>query len=476
MAVPIIMPRQGQSVESCIISKWHKKKGEVVKKGDLLFTYETDKATFDEESSVDGTLLEIFFGEGDDVTVLTNVCVIGEEGEDTSQFRPDDEEQAGVAEPREDEVKSEGEEAGRETVVEGDTADNSSGDRAEDTDISGINKEAGKSGISPRAKSLAVRLGVDLSGAQGTGPQGRIIEKDIRRLWDEGKIATKAVSGQSEAGISIIGTGIGGRITTSDIKKAREKAVDGTETFDAGFRDGESPGVDTGGYEDIKLPHIRKVIAKTMHQSLMSTAQLTMSSSFDATAILELRKRIKAQGSDMGLSNVTLNDMILYAVSRVLPDFKELNAHFSGEAIRVFRNVNLGVAVNTDRGLMVPTIFEANKKSLNCISIEAGNLAERCRNNTIQPDELKGGSFTVTNLGVLGIESFTPILNPPQTGILGVNTITQRIKDTGEEICNYPAMGLSLTIDHRAVDGAPAARFLKTLAGSLENIELLLLS
>jgi pyruvate dehydrogenase E2 component (dihydrolipoamide acetyltransferase) len=199
-----------------------------------------------------------------------------------------------------------------------------------------------------------------------------------------------------------------------------------------------------------------------------------MNTSFDATAILELRKKIKALGKDMGLSNITLNDMSLYAVSRVLPDFRELNANFTEETLRVFKNVNLGVAVDTDRGLMVPTIFNANRKSLNEISAEARNLAEQCRNRTIKPDDLTGGTFTVTNLGALGIESFTPIINPPQTGILGVSGIVQRIKDTGEGIRSYPAMGLSLTIDHRVVDGAPAARFLNALARSLENFDLFL--
>lgn len=486
MAVPVIMPRQGQSVESCIIAAWHKKKGDLVKKGDILFTYETDKATFEEEAPADGILLEVFFEEGDDVPVLTNVCVIGETGEDISEFRP-----SGIkditAETAVEAEKSAGMAAGM-AGAEAKEAARPAEDAAAAPTADLKEGEPAAAGISPRARNLAEKLGVDYGGTHGSGPQGRIIEKDIRRLSEEGRIITKAAYGQPGASSAVTGSGLGGRITTADAEKAiqmkdslaaeataaetaRQAAAD---TAQQAARAEASQQTAAAEYEDIKLTNIRKVIAKTMHQSLSTMAQLTMNTSFDATTILELRKKIKALGKDMGLSNITLNDMILYAVSRILPDFTELNANFTEETLRVFKNVNLGVAVDTDRGLMVPTIFNANRKSLNEISAEARNLAEQCRNRTIKPDDLTGGTFTVTNLGALGIESFTPIINPPQTGILGVGGIVQRIKDTGEGIKAYPAMGLSLTIDHRVVDGAPAARFLNALARSLENFDLFL--
>jgi len=164
----------------------------------------------------------------------------------------------------------------------------------------------------------------------------------------------------------------------------------------------------------------------------------------------------------------------LYAVSRTLLNHKELNAHFMDDKMLLFNTVNLGVAVDTERGLMVPTIFNAERKSLNEISKEAKVLISECQKGTINPDLLKGGSFTVTNLGTLDIESFTPVLNPPQTGILGVNTIVQRVKEVNGEYVYYPAMGLSLTFDHRALDGAPAARFLKELKTNLENFTVML--
>ena len=176
----------------------------------------------------------------------------------------------------------------------------------------------------------------------------------------------------------------------------------------------------------------------------------------------------------MGLANITLNDIVLFAVSRTLPEFKELNAHFLDDSIRYFKNVQLGVAVDTERGLMVPTVRNANCLSLNQISIEAKALIKEAQSGKISPDKLQGGSFTVTNLGSMGIESFTPVLNPPQVGILGVCTVTRRIRTVNGQDVSYPAMGLSLTFDHRAIDGAPAAKFLQALCNNLENFDLLL--
>ena len=176
----------------------------------------------------------------------------------------------------------------------------------------------------------------------------------------------------------------------------------------------------------------------------------------------------------MGLANITLNDMVLYAVSRVLLNHRSLNAHYLDDTMRFFNTVNLGIAVDTDRGLLVPTVFGAEKLTLNGLSRAAKSVITEAQQGTISPDKLKGGTFTVTNLGSLGIESFTPVINPPQTGILGVDTITRRIKEVNGEDVSYPAMGLSLTFDHRALDGAPAAKFLKELCFALENFDLLL--
>jgi pyruvate dehydrogenase E2 component (dihydrolipoamide acetyltransferase) len=428
MAETVIMPRQGQSVESCIISEWHKKKGDKVKTGELLFSYETDKAAFEEESKTDGTILEILFDEGEDVPVLSNVCIIGKEGEDISGFLNN-----------RDNKNKDNEIEEKETVT-----GNIKEEKSENTDLNlsiekGMeDKDTGKLKISPRAKNLAERMMSDYKKVKGTGPSGRIIERDIEGL-KQSKVFIEHMDNIDEL----------------------NKVVENTAS-------GDKP------HRDVKLSNIRKVTAEVMYRSLSTTAQLTMNTSFDATNILSYRKSIKIHGEKQKLANITLNDMILFAVSRVLIRHKELNSHFLDDSIRIFEDVHLGVAVDTDRGLLVPTIEKANLKSLNAISIEAKKLAESCKSGKINLDLLKGASFTVTNLGIMGVESFTPVLNPPQTGILGVCNITQRVKETNGEFSYYPAMGLSLTFDHRAVDGAPAARFLDDLKNSLENFYTLL--
>ncbi|MDO4573171.1 MAG: dihydrolipoamide acetyltransferase family protein, partial [Clostridia bacterium] len=222
------------------------------------------------------------------------------------------------------------------------------------------------------------------------------------------------------------------------------------------------------------MPNLRRVIAKTMHESLSGMAQLTHNSSYDATNVLALRAQLKAQEQTEGLPKITINDIILFAVSRVLLRHEALNALCLGDTIRYYRHVNLGVAVDTPRGLLVPTLFHADEMSLREIALESKKLSAAAQEGQISPDLLKGGSFTVSNLGAFGIESFTPVINPPQVALLGVNCVVERVRTRDGRLTTYPAMGLSLTYDHRAVDGAPASRFLQELVKTLENIGALL--
>ena len=445
-AHPVIMPRQGNTVESCIISNWAKKVGDTVKVGDILFTYETDKATFDEESKFDGTMLAVFFEEGDDVPCLTNVCVIGQPGEGFEEFNPNatavTEAPAAAPAPVAAPVAA----PAAVSVPKAVPAD-------------------GHIAISPRAKNLATRTGVNPAFVAGSGPYGRIMEKDIKEFVANGGGATFAAAGAAQPGMT--GTGIGGKITLSDLDKKPADSQTASEAAETTLRD-------VPDYEDVKLPNIRKVIAKSMHQSLSTMAQLTLNSSFDATQVMAYRKQLKENKEKLGLANITINDIILYAVSRTILAHKDCNAHYLDDKMRYFNNVHLGIAVDTPRGLLVPTLKNANKKSLNEISAEAKALATAAQGGTISPDALQGASFTVTNLGTMGIESFTPVINPPQTAILGVNTLETRVKNVGGEMKMYQAMTLSLTFDHRALDGAPAAKFLHELCCNLENFTLLL--
>jgi pyruvate dehydrogenase E2 component (dihydrolipoamide acetyltransferase) len=443
MAVGVIMPRQGQSVESCIIDL-RVKEGDKVNAGDILFGYETDKASFEEESPVAGTILKVLVNSGDDVPCLDNVLVIGEPGENISEFAGSGEAAAEVKE----EVKTEAAPAAVSAPVSTATTDS-------------------ELKISPRAKNEAERQNLDLSKAVPTGPNGRIIERDVMVLAEKGYKVTAAAAADYAGGKE--GSGLGGAVSTADLTAA--PAVQTAASAAAAA----VPAVPAAEYIDAKLTNIRKVIAKSMHASLAELAQLTNSTSFDATAILAFRERLKANAEKLGLPNITLNDIILYAVSRTLKKHPDLNAHFlNGDTMRHFSHVNLGMAVDTERGLLVPTLFGADTLSLADISRKAKELATSAQSGRISPDLLSGGTFTISNLGAMGIESFTPIINPPQTGILGVCSVVYRQKKAGDSFVTYPAMGLSLTYDHRVVDGAPASRFLKDLCTALESFDILL--
>ena len=216
--------------------------------------------------------------------------------------------------------------------------------------------------------------------------------------------------------------------------------------------------------------------AKAMTKSLSTMAQLTMKSCFDASALQAMRKKIKANAEKMELPNITLNDMVMLAVSRVILHHPDLNAIMPEDnVLRKYTHAHLGMAVDTAKGLMVPTIRNADQMSLAEFCVEAKRLAKICQDGKATPDMLSGASFTVSNVGSLGIETFTPVVNPPQVGILGVCGIETAVKVVDGEIKTYPKMGLCLTFDHRAIDGTPAGRFLKELCTALENFDLLMM-
>jgi len=429
MAIPVMMPKQGQSVESCIISQWFKKKGDSVKAGDPLFSYETDKASFEEEAKTDGILLEIFYGEGDEVHVLHYVAVIGQIGESIEEFRPAGNVtsviEASVATPPEAIA------AATDAILASNAPVPSPSSAIVTTDV--------KIRVSPRARAIAEKQGVDLATIKGTGPNGRIIARDV-------------------CPSPTLLQGEGASIPHMQIEIP--KSV--TEYSNA-------------EYEVKKLSNIRKLIAKAMYESLQNSAQLTHHLSADVRKLLALREEVKkAQKADPSYPNITLNDMICRAVICALEKFPEANSQFLGDSIKIFRKVHLGLAVDTPRGLMVPVLKNACELSLKGLSNNLRVLADSCRKGNIDPDLLQSaaGSFTVSNLGAYGVEMFTPIINLPQVAILGVNTIVQRPADIGGGIMAFvPYIGLSLTYDHRAIDGGPATLFLKEIKMQIENFQ-----
>jgi pyruvate dehydrogenase E2 component (dihydrolipoamide acetyltransferase) len=408
MATPVIMPKQGQSVETCIITKWYKRPGDKVSINDLLFSYETDKAAFELESPADGILLDIFFDEGAEVPVLINVAVIGQPGESSAAFMPANKGESKAAPIKPDKSGNASSEAAPVTKSHAEQSDS-------------------RIRISPRARKMAKEKGISFSDLQGSGPNGRIVITDIE----------KTLTGKAP------------------LKKPAVPS--GTE------------------YTEQPVSNVRRIIAKAMHSSLQNSAQLTHHMSADVRRLLSARTKIKAGlAAGTGKQDITLNDMVCWCVIKALAKFPEANSHFLGDTIKTFHKVHLGLAVDTPRGLMVPAVKNADEMDLQQLSRELKSVADSCRKGNINPELIQStsASFTVSNLGSYGVEMFTPVINLPQAGILGVCTIINRPADLGNNTFGFvPYIGLSLTYDHRAIDGGPATLFLKEIKEQIEKFE-----
>jgi pyruvate dehydrogenase E2 component (dihydrolipoamide acetyltransferase) len=414
MATPILLPQQGNTVETCRLLEWRKKKGEHVNKGEVVCEVETDKSMFEIDSPEDGVLLEQFFKEGDDIPVLTNIAVVGKPGDDYTEFLPGKPDAITGAQkdvvPSEGDLNAKSEEPHRDgTII---------------TKEIEANRPSEKKGISPRAAALAEQSVLETQRIRGTGPGGRIIERDVLAHVASPK---------------------------------------------------PTPLVSVGSDDDIEvvpLQGVRKLIAERMLRSIQDSAQLTLNSAANARNLLEVRKNFKSNPEYQEFSAVTINDLVHFAVIQVLPRHPALNSWLQDDKVFYFKNIHLGFAVDTARGLMVPVIKNAHTLKLLELSKEAKRLATQCNNSRILADELSGGTFTVTNLGNFSIESFTPVLNLPQTAILGVNAIAPKPVDDGNGVEFLPHISFSLTIDHRVIDGATGAKFLQDLSKTIANISL----
>jgi len=396
MATPVEMPKLGNTVEECLLARWLKRTGETVASGEVIAEIETDKATFDLTAPTGGTLLAAFFGEGEVIPVFANICVIGEPGESVEEFKPRAAAEAPVAEP--------GAAAAAPAVPV--------------APVVGPREAA----LSPRAGRFAAEHGFFPRGIAGSGPGGRILERDLEAMYSQS--ARVAVQ----------------------------------------------PDRDLGRHP-VKLSAVRERIARRMRESLALSAQYTLNASADATALLRLRARIKAARESRDASDVNLNDMVMFCAVRALVEMPELNAEMVDGELYQHESVNLGFACETPRGLLAPVIKDAEKLDLAGLAAEVGRLAQQAEQGTVSPDDLAGGTFTVSNLGSLGIESFTPILNPPQVALLGVTAIELKPVRRGSGVEFVEHIGLSLTCDHQIIDGAMGARFLKLLREHIERIE-----
>ena len=445
MATIVVMPQLGNSVESCIIVEWMIAEGDSVAVDQTLASIETDKSTMEVPSTAEGTVLKLLWEEGDEVPVKDPLIIVGEPGEDISGLVP-----GGDAAPVED-------------APDKATA-------APEQAAPAFATERATGAVSPRARALAASAGLDTATiTEGSGPHGRVIERDVAAAIAAGPVLTSAARA---AGVSAAeGTGIGGRVSVADAGRTAEAAPAAAVAAPAAAAD--FPGASTSA----PLKGVRKVVAKRMMESLTSTAQLTLNTTANAAGILAMRKKVKNADPALGLGKITLNDLVCFAVSRTLPKYPVFNAHLEDGVLTQFEQVHLGFACDTPRGLLVPVIRSAQALGLKAFSDEAKRLAGGAIDGTIAPDFLSGGTFTVSNIGSFGIETFTPVINLPQTAILGVGAITPRPTVAADgSIGVEQRLNLSLTIDHQVIDGADGARFLGDLVAAIENIDVTVLA
>ena len=429
------MPKWGLTMKEGKITQWFKNEGDTVAKGEPFFEVETEKITNTVEATDGGVVFQIVVPAGTSVPVGTIVAI--------------------VAEPGEQPERVEGVQAGGEAPSE----------KAPAKKAEAAQPEAKKFvPATPAARRLAKELGVDISQVPGSGPEGRVSETDVQTFHEQGpplpKITPLAKEMAQQAGLDITkitGTGEGGKITKEDV----ERAMAGEAAPSA-----EEP---SEPVRSIPFTGMRKAIAANMHASLQSTAQLSMFSEVDVTEALRWLDTVRNEYKKDESVRLSYNDIIIMAASRALKRYPMMNSNLVGDEILVFDDVNMGVAVALEQGLIVPVLRNADKKGLLQIAREARELAKKARAGNLAVDEVTGGTFTITNISMFGTEGFTPILKPPETGILGVGRIKEKPAVVDGEIVIRSLSYLSLSFDHQVVDGAGAGEFLQIMARYLEN-------
>jgi pyruvate dehydrogenase E2 component (dihydrolipoamide acetyltransferase) len=442
VSVTVRMPKLGMTMQTGRVSRWSKNEGDHVEKGEELFEVETEKITNKVESPASGVLFQIVVPEGATVPVGAIVALIAEPGEQLERI---------------------------EGVSAGDAME-ATPKLAGGVATAGAERPGEKSEIlaTPAAKRLARELGVDLTLVRGTGPDGRIKEGDVTLYHEEAcrkpKITPLAEEIARQAGLdisTITGTGEGGKITREDVERSLEqkRPVVAEEVKPA---------------RTIPLAGMRKAIADNMHASLQNTAQLSMFTEVDVTESIRFLNMVREQYKKDESVKLSLNDIVILATSRALKRFPIMNSTLAGNEILLHDRVAMGIAVAISDGLIVPVLQDADGKGLLEIARETRILIGKARGGSLTMDEVTGGTFTITNLRASCVDHFTPILKPPETGILGVGRVVEKPVVYKGEIAVRSMMGLSLTIDHRVVDGTPASEFLQLLARFLAEPALIL--
>ncbi len=446
MAVELRMLQMDQTMTKGKIGKWLVQEGDTITQGQPLLEIETDKVVHEQESPTDGVIAQLLVEEGANVPVNAILAIIGAPGEEVARV-----------------------EIG--TTTEQPTPTQPEQPKATPSATADIK-------ASPAARQLAEKLAIDLTQVQPSGPGGRILESDVQRYIDlraEAPTETTRLKASplarrlaKEHGLdlgSIIGSGPDGRIVRDDVLQASAAAPPPSTVVE--------PATPQQATEVIPMTGIREIIAERMTLSVQTNASVTLHTEVDATAFVELRRMLndKLQAKEISL---TYTDLLVKVVANALGEHPRLNATLTNEGIHLLTEINIGVAVTLEDGLVVPVVRNADKERLSEISALVRGFAERARSNQLTPSELQGGSFTITNLGNFGIDAFTPIINPPESAILGIGRIVKKPVVHNDEIAIRSMLTLSLTFDHRVIDGAPAAQFLQTVAGYIQDPYLLL--
>ncbi len=445
MATEVIMPKLGQTMEHGLITEWLVREGQTVRRGDPLFRIESDKAVLDANAPGSGVLRKILVPQGQTAPILSRVAVIAAADEDISGFLA-----AGASEPVTTPPS-----AGADEVAQAPAPEPTPG-------VGPAASDGERQFISPRARRLARLEGVDLRALAGSGPDGRIVERDVLAYLEK---VPRATAG-AKAAVAALGLDLSQAVAPDGIKRLTQADVERLA--------GVAPSVaaaqaaPSAPAERMPLSGVRAVIAERMMGSVSSTAAYTLTIEADAGALLKWRESLKAAAKE-GERVPSFNDLLARLLVVALREYPDLNAHLEGGEIVRSSSVNIGVAVDTGRGLVVPVLRDVQSKSVTEIAAGAAELVGRARAGQLTPDEMSGGTFTLSNLGMFDIDAFTPIINVPEVAILGVGRIAERAVVRKGKIVARPMVVFSLTADHRLVDGGPGARFLQRFKQLVES-------
>ena len=449
MASIIIMPKQGLLMEEGTLTNWLYNEGDTVKENEPLFEMETDKLTITMDSTASGTLLKILHPVGDTVPITQPIAIVGEPGEDISALLSGETETETAASAKEE----------TPAVEENKAAEPVPAAPAEPK------RHEGRIFASPRARMRAGEKEVDLALIDGTGTDGMIIERDIISYVNNRPKTTSAarkIAEEEKIDLSgIEGTGLGGRITSSDLLESSGKKENAVPAAGRGER-------------RVPMTGMRKAISRNMRKSLETCAQTELFVEISMENVIELRNRWKASGV-----KVSYNDIIIKAVARALMEHPVVNASVGENEIIYHEYANIGLAVDSGDGLLVPVVKDADLKNVKEIAADTASYVEKAREGKLRPEDMSGGTFTVSSLGMFGIDRFISIINVPESAILSVGRIAKKPvvvtgKDGKDEIVIRQICEFGLSFDHRIIDGARAAEFLQSLREYLEYPALLI--